>query len=165
MKSGLYNAVVLLPLLFLTACCCLDKSAIFATHTHDESFTGSVSTPTYEIVKFNHVEFDVQNEYNKDTGKFTARENGYYLVLVGINFFGLGTNNGMFIQVFVNNTASGHYSYSNLLLNNHQNPNQRLSTVVKLKKNDVLDIRVSPLNRIDLYSVSHSSQLSIIKQQ
>ena len=139
-----------------------------AVHAFSAGQTTVTDGSTPSVVTYTAESFDNQNEFDPATGRFTATSPGVYLVVAGLNAFGIddqpNDNNGLYLQLFINGSAggAGHRAYSNDILNGHQIPNHTITTVVQLAAGDFIDMRVSTLNPEAVFSLD-SPRMSVVK--
>ncbi|MEN8135267.1 MAG: Ig-like domain-containing protein [Thermodesulfobacteriota bacterium] len=118
-------------------------TAVQAVRSGDQSIVGG-TTPNTIVFTFEAT--DTQNEYDPSTGGFTANEAGYYYVSSAINLFGISDspNQVVYLEVHINSLVD-QSTYSSDIINSHQLPDLKYSTIVYLNAGDVLDVRTRTL--------------------
>jgi len=124
----------------------------------------SVPDGTATTVIFNVENFDEQGEYNPLTGRFTAKEDGYYQVNARVEFDALGAYSGfMRIEIDVDGAV---VAYGTLIAVTQINDNNiQVSDLIHLTAGQFIEIKVfqNPGSNRDISVGSYKTYLSIHK--
>jgi len=122
-----------------------------------------------EIIPFNAVDFDTNNEYDLGTATFTAKQDGIYAVNVQIKAssgIAVATNFG--VQIMKNNMVENRNSYANVGVTiafvtiNVTSPIRNSQTLVQLDKDDTINFEVvSSLASVNLLGNDEDSFFTI----
>ena len=99
----------------------------------------SIAQDTYTKINIDHLEWDLQDEFDSDNHRFTVKESGYYLVMASAYIVSLVDQDPMYSSIRVN---AGSEAYIIWPMGRSSSPGYNISCIVELDANDYIEIWV-----------------------